>query len=133
MIRDIISVIVGIIVGMFSIMSLHYLGMIFYPLPEGVNINNLEEISKYISVAPIGSLLFVMFAHIAGTFISGISAALISKNIIPIYIIGGFFTLSGIYNIYILSHPTWFYIEIFLYFPAAIFANKLISRQLGYK
>ena len=72
-----------------------------------------------------------MFAHIGGTFIAGISTTLVSKNIIPIYIIGVFFTLAGIYNLYMLPHPLWFNIglELQIYFPAAIYSHKLISKR----
>ena len=100
-----------------------------YPLPEGTDMNDMKAISEYISIAPLGSLLFVMLAHIGGTFIAGISTALVSKNIIPIYIIGGFFTLAGIYNLYMLPHPLWFNIEVILYLPSAIYSYKLITKQ----
>ena len=129
MIRNILAVLVGLVVGNIAIMGLHYLGMVFYPLPEGVKMNDMNAIAEYISIAPLGSLLFVMFAHIGGTFIAGISTTLVSKNIIPIYIIGSFFTLAGIYNLYMLPHPLWFNIEIIFYFPAAIYSYKLINKQ----
>ena len=126
--RYILAVIVGLVIGNMAIMGLHYLGMVFYPLPEGTDMNDMKAIAEYISIAPLGSLLFVMLAHIGGTFIAGISTALVSKNIIPIYIIGGFFTLAGIYNLYMLPHPLWFNIEVILYFPAAIYSYKLIVK-----
>ena len=129
MIRNFLAVIVGLLVGNIAIMGLHYLGMEFFPLPEGVEMNDKKAISEYISIAPLGSLLFVMLAHIGGTFIAGISTTLVSKNIIPIYIIGSFFTLAGIYNLSLLPHPLWFYIEVFLYFPAAIYSHRLINKQ----
>lgn len=34
MIRNILAVLVGLVVGNIAIMGLHYLGMVFYPLPE---------------------------------------------------------------------------------------------------
>jgi hypothetical protein len=129
MIRNILAVIVGLVVGNIAIMGLHYLGMVFYPLPEDVKMNDMKAIAEYISIAPRESLLFVMFAHLGGTFISGIFTTLVSKNIIPIYIIGSFFTLAGIYNLYMLPHPLWFNIEIIFYFPAAIYSHKLIHKQ----
>ena len=76
MIRNILAVIVGLIVGNIAIMGLHYLGMVFYPMPEGVDMDDMKAIAEYISIAPLGSLLFVMLAHIGGTFIAGISAAM---------------------------------------------------------
>ena len=128
-IRNILAVIVGLVVGNIAIMGLHYLGMVFYPLPEGTEMNDMEAIIEYMSIAPLGSLWFVLLAHIGGTFIAGISTALVSKNIMPTYIIGGFFTLAGIYNLYMLPHPLWFNIEVILYLPAAIYGYKLIVRK----
>ena len=86
-------------------MGLHYLGMVFYPLPVGVDMNDMKSIAEYISIAPLASLLFVMLAHIGRTFI------------------------AGIYNLYMLPHPLWFNIEVIFYFPAAIYIHKLISKQ----
>ena len=129
MIRNILAVITGLLIGNIAIMGLHYLAMVFYPLPDFVDMNDMKAIAEYIRIAPLGSLLFVMLAHIGGTFMAGISTSLISKNIIPIYIIGVFFTLTGIYNLYMLPHPLWFNIEVFFYFPAAIYGHKLISKQ----
>ena len=127
--RDILAVLSGLLVGNIAMMGLHYLGMVFYPLPEGVDMNDIKKIAEYISLAPLGSLLFVMFAHIGGTFLAGVFTTLVSKNIIPIYIIGVFFTFSGIYNLYMLPHPLWFNIEVFFYFPAAIYSHKLMVKQ----
>ena len=61
--------------------------------------------------------------------ITFVITTLVSKNIIPIYIIGSFFTLAGFYNLYMLPHPLWFNIEVIFYFPAAIYSHKLISKQ----
>ena len=129
MIKNILAVIVGLLVGNIAIMGLHYLGMVFYPLPEETDMNDMKAIAEYMNIAPLGSLLFVMLAHIGGTFMAGISTALVSKSIIPIYIIGSFFTLAAIYNLYMLPHPLWFNIEAILYFPAAIYSYKLIAKQ----
>ena len=128
MIRDVLAVIIGLVLGNLAIMGLHSLGTVFYPLPKELDISNTLEIAKYIKKAPLGSMLFVMLAHLGGTFISGIFTTLISKNIIPIYIIGSFFTISGMYNLYILPHPLWFNIEILLYFPAAMYSHKLMNK-----
>lgn len=129
MIKNILAVISGIIVGNIAIMGLHYVGMIFYPLPEGIDINDMKAIAEYIGIAPIGSLFFVMFAHIGGAFIAGIATALIDKNRITAYIVGGFFTLTGAYNLYVFPHPLWFNIEVILYLPAAYFGFKLANRN----
>jgi hypothetical protein len=129
MIKNILAVLLGLVVGNIAIMGLHYLGMVFYPLPEGVSMNDPEQLKSYLAIAPLGAFLFVMLAHLGGTFIAGISTALVSKNIVTTYIVGGFFTLAGIYNLYMLPHPMWFNIEAILYLPAAIYGFKLIAKK----
>jgi len=129
MIRDVLAVITGFIIGNIAIMSLHYVGMIFYPLPEGINISDIIAIAEYVKIAPLGALLMVMFAHLGGTFLAGLSTALVSKNINTAYIVGGFFTLAGIYNLYVLPSPWWFNIEAILYLPAAIYGFRLIVKR----
>ncbi len=110
-------------------MGLHYLGMIFYPLPEGSNMNDMTAIAEYIKIAPTGALLMVIVAHIGGTFLAGISTALVSKNNITTYIVGGFFTLAGIYNLYMLPSPWWFSIEVILYLTAAFYGYNLVAKK----
>ena len=129
MIKNILAVILGLIIGNIAIMSLHYLGLYFYPLPEGVDMSDMTAIAEYVTIAPLGSLLMVMLAHIGGTFIAGVSTTLLSKEIVVSYIVGGFFTISGIWNLYLLPHPMWFNIEIVLYLPAAVFGFKLFAKK----
>ena len=87
MIKNILAVFLGLILGHIAIMGLHYLGMSFYPLPEGVDINDMNALAEYVKIAPLGALLMVMFAHIGGTFIAGLSTALLSKKIVVVYIV----------------------------------------------
>jgi hypothetical protein len=129
MIRNTLAVITGLLIGNIAIMGLHYLGMIFYPLPEGSNMNDMTAIAEYIKIAPAGALLMVIVAHIGGTFLAGISTALVSKNNITAYIVGGFFTLAGIYNLYMLPSPWWFNIEVILYLPAAFYGFNLVAEK----
>ena len=128
LLRNILAVILGLVIGNIAIMGLHYLSMLAYPFPNGVEMSDIDAIASYIKTAPLGSLILVMVAHLGGTFISGISVALVRANIKASYIVGGFFTLAGIYNLYVLPHPIWFNIEAILYFPAAMYGYKLIEK-----
>ena len=129
MIKNVLAIILGLLIGNIAIMSLHYLGMYFYPLPEGIDMSDMNAIAEYVKIAPLGSLLMVMLAHIGGTFLAGLSTALLSKKMLTVYIVGGFFTLAGIYNLYVLPHPWWFNLEAILYLPAAIYGFKLIAKR----
>lgn len=129
MIRNIISVFIGLLIGNIAIALLHYMGLFFFPLPEGIDMSDIESIKQYILVAPNGALLMVMFAHLGGTFLGAIAAGFFSNNKLVAYIIGAFFTVAGGYNLFILPHPWWFWIEMFFYFPAAILGSQILSKK----
>jgi hypothetical protein len=42
MMRNILDVIVGLVIGNMSIMGIHYLGIVFYPLPEGTDMKDMK-------------------------------------------------------------------------------------------
>ena len=127
--RNILAVLAGLIVGNLAIMGLHYVGMYFYPIPEGTDMNDMNAIAEYVKIAPFGALLMVMLAHIGGTFIAAIAAALLSKEMYVAYIIGGFFTIMGMWNLYLLPHPIWFNLEAVLYLPIAIIGFNLVKNR----
>ena len=129
MVRTILAVLAGLIVGNLAIMGLHYVGMYFYPLPEGTDMNDMNAIAEYVKIAPLGSLLMLMLAHIGGTFIAGIVAALLSIEMYVAYIVGGFFTIMGIWNLYLLPHSIWFNLEAILYLPSAIYGFNLVKNR----
>ncbi len=127
--RNILAVLAGLIVGNLAIMGLHYVGMYFYPLPEGTDMNDMNAIAEYVKIAPFGALLMVMLTHIGGTFIAGIATALLSKEMYVAYVVGVFFTIMGIWNLYLLPHPIWFNLEAILYLPAAIYGFNLVKNR----
>ncbi len=89
--------------------------------------NDMEALSAYIAVAPFGALMAVIVAHIGGTFLAGMATNIFSKSVVTAYIIGGIFTLAGLYNIFQLPHPWWFTIELILYVPAAYYGFQSIK------
>ena len=60
MVRNSLAVLAGLVVGNLAIMGLHYVGMYFYPLPEGTNMGDMNAIAEYVKIAPFGALLMVM-------------------------------------------------------------------------
>jgi len=64
--RAITTTIIGVSLGM---MGMHYLSMLFYPLPEGVTMEDVEALNKYMAIAPLGAMLLVIVSHAMGSFI----------------------------------------------------------------
>ena len=128
MLRAITTTIIGVILGMMGMMAMHYLSMVFYPLPEGVTMEDAEALNKYMEIAPLGAMLLVIVSHAMGAFIGALVATLLSqtsewKNSNPFkyqwLVIGLIFTVAGWYNLESLTHPDWFKRDLLFYLPAA--------------
>ena len=138
MLRAITTTIIGVILGMMGMMAMHYLSMVFYPLPEGITMEDTEALNKYMEIAPLGAMILVIVSHAMGSFIGALSATLLSqvskwKNSIPFQyqflIIGLIFTYAGWLNLESLTHPDWFKIDLLFYLPTAYFGYKLVAKR----
>jgi uncharacterized protein YacL len=138
MLRVITTTIIGVILGMMGMMAMHYLSMVFYPLPEGVTMEDAEALNKYMEIAPLGAMILVIVSHATGSFIGALSATLLSqvskwKHSIPFQyqflIIGLIFTYAGWLNLESLTPPDWFKIDLLFYLPAAYFGYKLVAKK----
>ena len=138
MLRAITTTVIGVILGMMGMMAMHYLSMVFYPLPAGVTMEDAEALNKYMEIAPLGAMILVIVSHAMGSFIGALSSTLLSqvskwKNSIPFQyqflIIGLIFTYAGWLNLESLTHPDWFKIDLLFYLPAAYFGYKLVAKK----
>ena len=75
MIRSILSVIVGILAGVVTILVLEMAGHFFYPPPAGLDPQNVEAFKEFVAAAPMGMLLSVLIAWAGGAFVGGPMAA----------------------------------------------------------
>ena len=138
MLRAITTTIIGVILGMMGMMAMHYLSMVFYPLPEGVTMEDAEALNKYIAIAPLVAMLLVIVSHAIGSFIGALVATLLSqvskwKNSTAFkyqfLFIGLLFTYTGWYNLENLIHPDWFKIDLLFYLPAAYLGYILVAKR----
>jgi uncharacterized protein YacL len=138
MLRAISTTIVGTVLGMIGMMGMHYISMVFYPLPEGITMEDADALNKYMEIAPLGAMLLVIVSHAMGSFIGALVATLLSqvskwKNTTAFkyqfLIIGLIFTYAGWYNLESLTHPFWFKIDLLFYLPAAYLGYKFVMKK----
>ena len=137
-IRLISTTLIGVLLGMIGMMAMHYLSMVFYPLPEEVTMEDADALNKYMEIAPLGSMLLVIVSHAIGSLVGALVATLLSqiskwKNSSTFkyqyIIIGIIFTYAGWYNLETLTHPNWFKIDLLFYLPAAYLGHKLVAKR----
>jgi uncharacterized protein YacL len=123
---------------MIGMMGMHYISMVFYPLPEGITMGDADALNKYMEIAPLGAMLLVIVSHAMGSFIGALVATLLSqvskwKNTTPFkyqfLIIGLIFTYAGWDNLQELAHPDWFKIDLLFYLPTAYLGHKLVAKR----
>jgi hypothetical protein len=133
MLRNILAVIAGLVVGMAINMALVQLNIVFFPLPEGVDVTNSEQMREAIEGMPSAAWILVFVAHLAQAFVGGWVAARLGKShpMVLAMIVGVLSLAGGIANALMLSTPLWTWIEMPLYLVAAWWAGRReVARRL---
>jgi hypothetical protein len=103
MIRNILAVITGVLVGMIVNMGLIILGSSLIHTPEGFDSMNAINWD-------LNNFIFPFLAHALGTLVGAFLAAKITNSYqLPLAMsIGVFFLIGGVTMVYILPAPVWF-------------------------
>jgi len=110
--RQILAVVVGLIVGSIGITIVENIGHQLYPPPAGTDSNNREALKEYVGKAPFMALFFIIIAYALAAFVSGFTATKISNSgkHTAAVICGSIFLLITIYMMVSLPTPIWFWI-----------------------
>ena len=128
MVRNVLAVIVGLAVGMVVNMALLMLnGYVLFPMPDGMDMNNAEQMNAYVATLPAVALLVVMAAHLGQSFMGGwVAARLASSRPMLLAMIVGVASLAGgIMSMVSIKGPAWFVIELPLYLVVAWLAGRM--------
>ena len=123
------ATICGFVAGAVINLGLVTVGMSVFPLPEGTDASNMDEIRKLMPTLPAGNFVFPLLGHALGTLIGATVAAKLAAHgpLRRALIVGGIFLLGGIAMIINCSGPTWFIVTDLLlaYFPMAFLGSTL--------
>jgi len=108
--RNILAVIAGGLLGMIVNMSLVMMNGSVIPLPEGVDVTSSESLKASMHLFEAKHFIFPFLAHALGTLAGAWLAAKLATNhkMKFAYGIGVFFLLGGIANIWMIGGPVWF-------------------------
>lgn len=127
MVRNILAVILAFLGGGVCVLTLETFGHRLYPLPEGLDTNDLEQIAQYVSTAPIGALLFVLLAQSAGSFAGGMITAIVggSRLWLLAFIYGVVALFMAGLNVILIPHPIWMMtMALVLPIPLAVLGSR---------
>ncbi|MCB9284579.1 MAG: hypothetical protein H6563_10930 [Lewinellaceae bacterium] len=108
--RNILAVIAGIVVGSVINMGIIMLSSSIIPLPEGVDPSSMESLKANMHLFEPKHFLFPFLAHALGTLSGAWLAARIAANrqLVLALVIGVVFLIGGIMNVISLPAPVWF-------------------------
>jgi len=130
--RVLLSVVSGLVVGSVINMGLIMVsGRVILP-PAGADVTTVEGLKASLHLFEPRHFVFPFLAHalgtLAGAFVAGLFAP--QKSPVPAYVVGGFFLVGGIANVFMLPAPAWFCaVDLLLaYLPAAWLGQQLATR-----
>ena len=132
-IRNILAVIAGFIVGSIVNGSLISISGTIIPPPEGTDTSTMEGLQAAIALFEPKHFLFPFLAHALGTLVGAFVAAKISSNygLQLAMLVGTIFFIGGLYMVFEVPAPLWFDIlDLSLaYFPMAYLGWVLTKKK----
>ncbi len=127
MVRNILSVVLAFVIGGLAVFAVEKIGHTVYPVPAGLDANNLEGLAEYVKSMSIGAFLFVLAAQSAGSLIGGLVTGFVSVAKFPTALIYGILALiMAALNAFAIPHPIWFTIvSLVLPIPLALLGSRI--------
>ena len=129
--RNILAVIAGIIVGGVANYSIITIGGSIVPLPEGVDPSDMENLKESIHQFQPKHFIPIFLAHAVGALLGAFIASklAVSYQLQLALAVGTFFLLGGIMMVFSLPSPMWFNIVdlVGAYLPMAWLGNRLAT------
>lgn len=131
--KNVIAVIAGIVVGSIVNMSLVMVSGSIIPPPEGIDPSDMESLKAGMHLFEPKHFIFPFLAHALGTLVGAfVTAKLAATNKIKFaFGVGGWFLLGGILAVTMMDAPLWFNALdlIAAYIPMAYIGGKLAIRK----
>jgi hypothetical protein len=133
--RNVLAVILGLVLGSAVNMSLILLGPNLIPPPAGVVVTDSQSLAASMHLFGPQQFLFPFLAHALGTLAGALTAYLVagSRRQLFAYVIGVLSLVGGVAAAVMLPAPLWFEAVdlLFAYIPMAWFGILLGRRILG--
>ncbi len=102
------AVLTGIAVAVVVVIVGDILSHKIYPLPEGLDFTDQDQVAAYMKVIPSGALIAVIVGQLLGLLAGGLVVIKMAKESKPLHIFCLIFILMSIMNLLMIAHPMWF-------------------------
>lgn len=131
MFRSVLSIVVGLAIGMTIIGVVESIGMKMYPPPADLDWSSKDAVNAALKQAAPGAFVMVLVAWYLGTSTgAGVGAYMANRfRWRHGWIVAGVLMLCGIIQMFWHWHPTWFRLATLAVFPIAATVGMLIGTQ----
>lgn len=133
LLKNILAIIIGIVVGSIVNMALIAINAAVIPLPEGADNSTMEKLKESMPLFEPKHFIFPFLAHALGTSAGAFVAAKMaaSRQMIFACGIGVWFLLGGITMVVMVTGPLWFTLLdlICAYLPMGYLGGQLAAKK----
>lgn len=108
--RNVLAVIAGIVLGSIVNSLLVNIGPAIIPLPDGADVSSMEKLAETMHLFKPKNFIFPFLGHAVGALVGAFTVVKLAANNHKKFALGmgAFFLLGGIYAIYLFGGPLWF-------------------------
>ena len=129
MLKRVLGVIAGLVVGIVVIMGCEAVAGLIFDLPQGADPDDREAMKAAIAQMPAGAFLMVLLGWALGIVVGSVVANVIGGRTsrVPGYVVAGVFTLGALVTMAMLPHPVWFWIATLVVLPLATYGASRLA------
>ncbi|MFM9945632.1 MAG: hypothetical protein ACKVQB_10420 [Bacteroidia bacterium] len=101
--------IIGLLTGLVCISLFEYLSIYLFPLPSGLDMQDMNSIAENMDSIPLVNFILVLVSYALASFIAGFVSVKIRtpKPQLPVITIAILLTAFGFVNFLTIPHPLW--------------------------
>ncbi len=108
MVRSTLTVLLGLLVALATMLLLEYIGMSLFPLPPGVTLETEEDLARIVAAAGPGKQAWVLMGWTLAALAGGWTAARAGRRRTgEALAVGGLIVVGVLANVAMLPHPAW--------------------------
>ncbi|MDB4745969.1 hypothetical protein OAH36_01480 [Verrucomicrobia bacterium] len=121
MLRNVMGFIVGFLVAGTLVGIIERMGHVAYPPPPGMDPSDTESIKAFMSQIPLGGLMYILVAWVAGTLAGSFAATRIARDSprASATAVGAMMLFTSVYMMVTIPVPTWFWAAALIGVPLA--------------
>lgn len=131
MLRTLLAIVVGLIAAMLLIFGVEAAGLMMFPPPAGLQINNEADLANLVAMSSTGKKVSVVFGWALASLFGGWVAARISR-LHPRFAaiaVGLLIMLGTVMNAMVIPHPAWMNaLGLLLPVPLALLGARFAKR-----